>query len=212
MISKAPLGKVAEFIRGVTFKPEQLVEFGQEGSLVCMRTKNVQVDLDQSDLISIPTNVVKNSKKLLKEGDLLVSTANSFELVGKASWVPELDYPATAGGFISILRAIPNEVDERYLYHWVVSMKTQHALRYCGRQTTNISNMSFEQALAIEIPLPPLEEQKRIAAILDKADAVRRKRQQAIELADQFLRSVFLDMFGDPVTNPKGVGVWTPWL
>ena len=56
----------------------------------------------------------------------------------------------------------------------------------------------------IEIPLPPLAEQKRIAAILDKADAIRRKRQQAIQLADDFLRAVFLDMFGDPVTNPKG--------
>lgn len=55
----------------------------------------------------------------------------------------------------------------------------------------------------LQIPLPPLEEQKRIAAILDIADNVRRKRQQAIDLADDFLRSVFLDMFGDPVTNPK---------
>ena len=54
------------------------------------------------------------------------------------------------------------------------------------------------------IPLPPLTEQKRIAAILDKADAIRSKRQQAIQLADEFLRAVFLDMFGDPVTNPKG--------
>ncbi|WP_045858545.1 restriction endonuclease subunit S [Teredinibacter purpureus] len=59
----------------------------------------------------------------------------------------------------------------------------------------------------IEIPLPPLKEQKRIAAILDKADAIRRKRQQAIKLADDFLRSVFLDMFGDPVSNPKGWNV-----
>ncbi len=59
----------------------------------------------------------------------------------------------------------------------------------------------------IEIPLPPLPEQKRIAAILDKADAIRRKRQQAIQLADDFLRAVFLDMFGDPVTNPKGLRV-----
>jgi len=56
----------------------------------------------------------------------------------------------------------------------------------------------------LEIPLPPLPEQKRIAAILDKADAIRRKRQQAIQLADDFLRAVFLDMFGDPLTNPKG--------
>jgi type I restriction enzyme S subunit len=55
----------------------------------------------------------------------------------------------------------------------------------------------------IEIPLPPLAEQKRIAAILDKADNLRRKNQQAIQLADQFLRAVFLDMFGDPVTNLK---------
>jgi type I restriction enzyme, S subunit len=54
-----------------------------------------------------------------------------------------------------------------------------------------------------------LEEQKRIAAILDKADAIRRKRQQALRLTDDFLRSVFLDMFGDPVTNPKG-RYWAP--
>ncbi|MCL2908244.1 restriction endonuclease subunit S [Shewanella fodinae] len=58
----------------------------------------------------------------------------------------------------------------------------------------------------IKIPLPPLAEQQRIATILDKADAIRQKRQQAIKLAEDFLRSVFLEMFGDPVTNPKG---WT---
>lgn len=57
---------------------------------------------------------------------------------------------------------------------------------------------------AIQIPLPPLAEQKRIAAILDKADAIRRKRKEAIQLTDTLLKSVFLDMFGDPVTNPKG--------
>ncbi|MFD2235514.1 restriction endonuclease subunit S [Phaeospirillum tilakii] len=55
----------------------------------------------------------------------------------------------------------------------------------------------------IEISCPPLDEQRRIAAILDKADAIRRKRQQALALADDFLRSAFLDMFGDPVTNPR---------
>ncbi|WP_017713916.1 restriction endonuclease subunit S [Prochlorothrix hollandica] len=53
-------------------------------------------------------------------------------------------------------------------------------------------------------PLPPLEEQRRIAAILDKADGVRRKRKAAIALTEDLLRSTFLDMFGDPVTNPKG--------
>ena len=67
--------------------------------------------------------------------------------------------------------------------------------------------LSVKGIRAIEIPLPPLPEQKRIAAILDKADQLRQKRQQAIGLADEFLCSVFLDMFGDPVTNSKGFDV-----
>ena len=58
-------------------------------------------------------------------------------------------------------------------------------------------------ASRIAFPLPPIEEQKRIAKILDKADEIRRKRQQAIQLADDFLRSVFLDIFGDPLVNPQ---------
>lgn len=55
-----------------------------------------------------------------------------------------------------------------------------------------------------KIPLPPIEEQRRIAAILDKADELRQKRQQAIEKLDQLLQATFIDMFGDPISNPKG--------
>ncbi|TNY99739.1 restriction endonuclease subunit S [Vibrio parahaemolyticus] len=67
-----------------------------------------------------------------------------------------------------------------------------------------VKGITIDFLKELNVPLPPLAEQKRIAAILDKADAIRQKRKQAIELADEFLRSVFLDMFGDPVTNPKG--------
>jgi type I restriction enzyme S subunit len=59
-------------------------------------------------------------------------------------------------------------------------------------------------ASKIQIPLPPLPEQKRIAAILDAADALRAKRRESLEQLDQLLQSTFLEMFGDPVTNPKG--------
>nr|WP_250850291.1 restriction endonuclease subunit S [Acinetobacter sp. ANC 5378] len=55
-----------------------------------------------------------------------------------------------------------------------------------------------------DIPLPPLSEQRRIASILDKADKLRQKRQQAIEKLDQLLQATFINMFGDPVSNPKG--------
>ncbi|HHF0296462.1 TPA: restriction endonuclease subunit S [Pseudomonas aeruginosa] len=202
------LGEVISFIRGVTFTPEDQVEPFSEGSTVVMRTKNVQVaGLDQSDLIAVPSGFVRRKEQALREGDILVSSANSWELVGKASYVPKLAYEATAGGFISIVRAKESRVDSRYLYHWVACPATQHKIRHCGRQTTNISNLDVGRFQDLEILLPPLPEQKRIAAILDKADAIRRKRQQAIQLADDFLRAVFLDMFGEPVTNPKGWSV-----
>ena len=69
---------------------------------------------------------------------------------------------------------------------------------------TTRAKLTKSAACKIPIPLPPLEEQKRIADILDKADDLRQKRQQAISKLDELLQSVFLDMFGDPVTNPKG--------
>lgn len=56
----------------------------------------------------------------------------------------------------------------------------------------------------IKIPLPPLSEQKRIAEILDGAEALRSKRRAALALLDELTQSIFLDMFGDPVSNPKG--------
>lgn len=70
---------------------------------------------------------------------------------------------------------------------------------------TTADNISTDVLRGLEIPLPPLSEQQRIAGILDQADGLRRKRQQALSLTDQFLRSTFLDLFGDPVTNPKGL-------
>ncbi|WP_213379405.1 restriction endonuclease subunit S [Allochromatium tepidum] len=59
-------------------------------------------------------------------------------------------------------------------------------------------------AAQIVVPLPPLPEQRRIAEILDKADALRAKRRAALAQLDTLTQSIFLDMFGDPATNPKG--------
>ncbi|MBW3845072.1 restriction endonuclease subunit S [Aeromonas hydrophila] len=86
------------------------------------------------------------------------------------------------------------KLDKRFLFHYLKQLRIESA----GY------SRHFKFLKETYVPVPPLSEQKRIAAILDKADALRRKRQQAIDLADKFLRSVFLDMFGDPVTNPKG--------
>lgn len=203
-MKQVKLGDAAKFIRGITFKPDDKVKPFSDGSIVCFRTSNVQSILNEQDLIAVPSKFVKRREQFAQAGDVLVSTANSWELVGKCSWVPDLKYRATIGGFISALRADPETVLPRYLYHWFNSPEIQLKARNCGRQTTNISNMDIKRCQEITIPLPPLEQQKRIAAILDKADELSAKRRRAIAKLDELLKSVFLEMFGDPVTNPKG--------
>lgn len=90
-------------------------------------------------------------------------------------------------------------LDKRFLFHYLKQLRIESA----GY------SRHFKFLKETFVPVPPLKEQKRIAAILDKADSIRRKRQQSIQLADEFLRSVFLDKFGDPVTNPKGWDIYS---
>ena len=101
------------------------------------------------------------------------------------------------------LRPDPKKLERRYLAYYLrsPSFVAWASNEVAGAKMPRVVMQSFWKQ---QIPLPPLAEQKRIAAILDKADAIRRKLQQSLRLSDDFLRSVFLDMFGDPVTNPKG--------
>ena len=116
-----------------------------------------------------------------------------------------------------VIRPAAERLDGLYLFYLIWSEK----FRFLGGKSmfgaAGQKRVGVDFLKEFEIPLPPLSEQKRLVAILDKADAIRRKRQQAIQLADDFLRAVFLDMFGDPVANPKGwplrrfggVGTWS---
>ena len=203
-MSAVRLGDHANLIRGITFKPVDKCDPSDEGAVVCMRTKNVQVILDASDLIAVPSSLVKNPEKMLSAGDILVSSANSWNLVGKCCQVPKLQYPSTAGGFISILRPKTERLEPSYLYRWFSSNVVQRKLRSFANQTTNISNLDHKRTLELQIPLPSPAEQKRIARILDAADALRAKRREALAQLDTLLQSTFLDMFGDPVANPMG--------
>lgn len=118
--------------------------------------------------------------------------------IGDLNWS---DKKYCLGRGVAGIRAKNNVLDKNYLWHFMSANKFQLAAKGTGSTFKQVSRNHITEW---KIPLPPLEEQKRIAAILDKADAIRRKRQQAIKLADDFLRSVFLEMFGDPITNPKG--------
>ena len=200
-MSAVRLGDHAKLIRGITFKPVDKCDPIDEGAVVCMRTKNVQVTLDASDLIAVPSSLVKNPEKMLSAGDILVSSANSWNLVGKCCQVTKLQYPSTAGGFISILRPKTKKLKSSYLYRWFSSDAVQRKLRSFANQTTNISNLDHKRTLELQIPLPSPAEQKRIVGILDAADALRAKCREALAQLDTLLKSTFLDMFGDPVKS-----------
>jgi type I restriction enzyme, S subunit len=103
-------------------------------------------------------------------------------------------------GFVGLRDLDVSRLQPEYLYYYLTHIRERSGFRAVG---AIFKNLTTHQIAALQIPLPPLAEQKRIAAILDKADAIRRKRQQAIALSEEFLRSAFFEMFGDPVTNPK---------
>lgn len=168
-----------------------------------MRTKNIQESLDCKDVWGVSENFVRRPEQILKEGDILVSSANSWNLVGKCCWIPKLPWKSTFGGFVSALRADTKQIDPRFLYWWFSLDRTQALLRSFGQKTTSISNLNAERCLNLDVPLPPLPEQRRIAAILDQADALRAKRREALAQLDGLTQSIFMEMFGDPATNPK---------
>lgn len=88
-----------------------------------------------------------------------------------------------------------SNLDRRYLLWFIIS--NARLIESLGYGAT-VKGITLDKLRDLQIPLPPLAEQKRLAAILDKADAIRRKLQESLRLSEDFLRSVFLDMFGDP--------------
>lgn len=96
----------------------------------------------------------------------------------------------------------PSQVDPAYLVRF---LNSQLAREQVARFTFGVTRpkVTLKDFRGLRVHLPPLPEQRRIADILDKADAIRRKRRDAITLTEELLRSTFLQMFGDPVTNAK---------
>ncbi len=134
----------------------------------------------------------------IQQGDLLVSIAGT---IGRAA-VVECDLPMNCNQAVAILR-LNGKASQRYVLNW---LKTSDAHRQMASRgvTGTITNLSLGQIKTMDIPLPPLSEQRRIAAILDEADGLRARRRASLAELDTLLQSTFLEMFGDPVTNPMG--------
>lgn len=140
----------------------------------------------------------------LQKGDILI--ARMPDPIGRACIFPGDTKPCVTVVDICVLRPDPSIADTNYVVHMINSARFKSQLHNWVTGTTR-QRISRGNLATLTFALPPLPEQRRIAAILDQADAIRRKRQKAIELTEKFLKSAFLEMFGDPVTNPKGWNV-----
>jgi type I restriction enzyme S subunit len=165
--ASATLEDIAELLRGVTFPTTDKRHQQADGLVACLRTTNVQATVEWEDLWFIPEHHVKHSKQFVRIGDVLISTANSYELVGKVARVTALPQRSTLGAFISALRA-HSGVDAKFLYHQMAAEQTQRAIRDMSSTTTNISNVSGAKLRLLPLKVAPAAEQTRIVEKLEE--------------------------------------------
>ncbi|WP_066380407.1 restriction endonuclease subunit S [Anabaena sp. CA = ATCC 33047] len=166
-----------------------------------LRITDIQEDRVDWSTVPFCNCTEEDSKKYaLMEGDIVF--ARTGATTGKSFLVRSCPQGSVFASYL--IRVRPSaKVVPSYLARF---FQTPNYWNQINRSATGTAQagVNASNLKKLAVPLPPLEEQRRIAAILDKADAVRRKRKEAIALTEELLRSAFLDMFGDPVTNPKG--------
>jgi len=190
-MNQATLGAVAEYVNGAAFKES---DWGDTGRRI-IRIQNLN---DSHKPYNRTTRQVKDSI-LVRPGDLLVSWSASL---GVYEWTE----PDEAVLNQHIFRVVPDlaVVDKQYLRRVLEWSIDKLAGQTHGATMKHLTRKVF---LGWPIPLPGIEEQRRIAAVLDAADDLRTKRRQTLAKLDTLTQAIFIDMFGDPVTNPRGHGL-----
>lgn len=144
------------------------------------------------------------TKGRIRQNDILI--VKDGATTGKVSFVGA-DFPyedAAINEHVFLLRVSSRLADPKFVFRYLQSPQGQSEIMSDFRGAT-VGGIGRSFVEKVTLPKIAPEEQRRISAILDKADAIRRKRKQALTLAEDFLRSVFLEMFGEPLTNPKNL-------
>jgi type I restriction enzyme S subunit len=165
-------------------------------------TTEGQIDLTKKRRVPRDTRNIESF--LVKQGDVLFNATNSPDLVGKTAYFGGLDEPAVFSNHFLRLRPQPARLDGRFLSRWLNLQFERGKFKGMCRQWVNQATVNRDALLALRLQLPSLPEQERFAEILEKADALREMRRGGLAQLDTLTRSIFLDMFGDPIANPRG--------
>jgi hypothetical protein len=193
---KVKLGDVCEMLNGFAFRSEGYVDDGFR----IIRISNVQKGyIEDSSPVFYPLDSVEAKKYALEENDLLISLTGN---VGRVGILPRELLPATLNQRVACIK-IKNEsqLAKPYLFNF---LNSDYFEAKCIDSSKGVAqkNMSTEWLKEYEIPLPPLDEQRRIAAVLDKVSDLIAKRRAQLDKLDELVKARFVEMFGDPVLNP----------
>lgn len=140
-------------------------------------------------------------KCILKDGDLLF--ARSGATVGKTYLHGEENDPAVYAGYLIKFELDTAIALPSYVFRYTQTRQYRAWIRASSRAVAQ-PNINAQQYASLPIPLPPVSEQRRIVAILDRADDLRAKRREALGRLDGLAEAIFTDMFGDVVNNERG--------
>lgn len=181
---------------------------GKVGTKV-LRTTNFTnlgiINYDNAIERSIPANKIE--KKKLKRYDIIVekSGGSDNQPVGRVVFFDnETDDVYLCNNFTQVLRVKQSIAFPKYVFAVLFYLHQNGTTELLQNKTTGIRNLQVKRYMALDIPLPPLAAQRQIADVLDCASALVEKRKAQLEKLDLLIKSQFIEMFGDPVINPKG--------
>ena len=199
---RVELGEITSLVQNGVYKPAE--KYGHGYPLLRMyNIQSTSFNLTFEPLARVLLDEQELETYKLKMGDVLVSRVNSFELVGKSAWVSPVAESYVFENMLIRLR-FNDSVDSLFVALQMGTQAVRRQIEGFAKRASGQASINSSDIRNIQIVLPPLSYQKRVAAIAQKADRLRRTRRYALQLSDTYLRSVFLEMFGDPVTNPKG--------
>ena len=201
----------------MTRVPVDELILSDEPGFACSKSKLVEVglphlrpfnisdagSLDLSELYQVPASEAPRGKTSLEEGDILFNNTNSAELVGKSAIIGN---PMAAGfsNHMTRIRVDKGRVEPAFFGYWLRRLRstghfTAHATQWVSQAAYKSSELR-----KLDLELPTLPEQRRIVDLLSRAEGIVRLRREAEKKAAELIPALFLDMFGDPATNPKG--------
>ena len=142
-----------------------------------------------------PIFAKKKRLKIIKKGSVLLPRSGSVALNHRAI----LGQDSYMVSHICALEVIHPDLNNTYLYYFLRAKRFDNITK----KTTGLDAITFEDLGNIDIHFPEIGKQKQIIQILDTADALRQKRKEQLNLLDDYLKSVFFEIFGDPVRNEK---------